>query len=90
MSPQDGFWAIRFYEGEYCAFTTPATPLTKKGKPLSVGVFLDYEAGDVSFYNMTDGFHIFPISQNTFCVVLKHLFRLWSSGHLIICTCEGK
>ena len=44
LPPQNGFWAIRFCEEEYCALIAPATPLTVKGKPLSVGVFLDYEA----------------------------------------------
>ena len=90
MPPQNGFWAIRFCEEEYCALIAPATPLTVKGKPLSVGVFLDYEAGDVSFYDMTDRFHSFTFHQNTFCVVLKPIFRHRSSGHLTICPGEGK
>ncbi|XP_043763688.1 butyrophilin subfamily 1 member A1-like isoform X2 [Cervus elaphus] len=86
MSPQNGFWAIRLYEGEYWCLTSPETSLTLKEKPCSVGVFLDYEAGDVSFYNMTDGSHIFTFSKQTFYGVLRPLFRLWSSdsGPLII------
>ena len=90
MSPQNGFWAIRLYKGEYCTLTAPASPLSVTGKPLSVGVFLYYEAGDVSFYDMTDRFHIFTSHQNTFRVVLKPLFRRWSSSHLTICPGEGK
>ena len=90
MSPQNGFWVIRLYKGEYYALSSPKTLLTVRGKPLSVGVSLDYEARGVSFYDMTDRFHIFTFHQNTFCVVLKPLFRLWSSGHLSICPGEGK
>ena len=90
MSPQNGFWAIRLYEGEYCTLTAPATPLTVTGKPLSVRVYLEYEAGDVSFYDVTDRFHIFTFHQNTFSVLSENLFRCWSSGHLTICPGEGK
>ena len=90
MSPQNGFWAIRLYNGGYWGLTSPETSLTLKEKPLYVGVFLDYEAGDVSFYNMTDGSHIFTFSQNTFYGALRPLFRLWSpnSGPLTIVQVE--
>uniref|UniRef100_A0A8C3X3A1 B30.2/SPRY domain-containing protein n=1 Tax=Catagonus wagneri TaxID=51154 RepID=A0A8C3X3A1_9CETA len=90
MSPQNGFWAIRLYDRDYWALTSPETSLTLRERPLKVGIFLDYEAGDVSFYNMTDGSHIFTFPQNTFYGVLRPLFRLWSSdsGSLTICSVE--
>ncbi|XP_061002234.1 butyrophilin subfamily 1 member A1-like [Dama dama] len=78
MSPQNGFWAIRLYQEDYWALTISETHLTLREKPLSVGIFLDYEAGDVSFYNMTDESHIFTFSKQTFYGVLRPLFRLWS------------
>ncbi|XP_040104973.1 butyrophilin subfamily 1 member A1-like [Oryx dammah] len=78
MSPQNGFWAIRLYQEDYWALTISETLLTLREKPLSVGIFLDYEAGDVSFYNMTDESHIFTFSKQTFYGVLRPLFRLWS------------
>lgn len=92
MSPQNGFWAIRLYDGDYWALTSPETSLPLRERPLKVGIFLNYEAGDVSFYNMTDGSHIFTFPQNTFCGVLRPLFRLWSSdsGSLTICSAEGE
>ncbi|KAM8779831.1 butyrophilin subfamily 1 member A1-like [Rhynchonycteris naso] len=92
MSPQNGFWAIRLYSGEYWAVTSPETLLTLGEKPLKVGIFLDYEDGDVSFYNMTDGSHIFSFPKDTFHGVLRPLFRLWSSdsGSLTICPAEEK
>lgn len=87
MSPHNGFWAIRLYNREYWALTSPEACLTVREIPRSVGIFLDYEAGDVSFYNMTDGSHIFSFPQNTFSGALRPLFRLWSSasGSLTIC-----
>ncbi|KAM9739331.1 butyrophilin subfamily 1 member A1-like isoform 2-T2 [Dama dama] len=90
MSPQNGFWAIRLYDGVYWGLTSPETSLILKEKPCRVGVFLDYEAGDVSFYNMTDESHIFTFSKQKFYGVLRPLFRLWSSdsGPLIIVQME--
>ncbi|XP_066215921.1 butyrophilin subfamily 1 member A1-like [Saccopteryx leptura] len=90
MSPKNGFWAIRLYSGEYWAITSPATPLTVGEKPLKVGIFLDYEDGDVSFFNMTDGSHIFSFPKNTFHGVLRPLFRLWSSESGSLNICSGK
>ncbi|XP_070274941.1 butyrophilin subfamily 1 member A1-like isoform X3 [Myotis yumanensis] len=80
MSPGNGFWAIRLYDGEYWALTSPETALPLKERPLRVGIFLDYEAGEVSFCNMTDGSYIFSFPKKTFNGVLRPLFRLWSSG----------
>ncbi|XP_044780965.1 butyrophilin subfamily 1 member A1-like [Bubalus bubalis] len=90
MSPQNGFWAIRLYQEDYWALTISETHLTLREKPLSVGIFLDYEAGDVSFYNMTDESHIFTFSKQTFYGVLRPLFRLWfpDSGPLTIVQVE--
>ncbi|KAM9738917.1 uncharacterized protein ACBT57_013567 isoform 10-T10 [Dama dama] len=90
MSPQNGFWAIRLYDGEYWGLTSPETSLTLKEKPCRVGVFLDYKDGDVSFYNMVDGSHIFTFSKQTFYGVLRPLFRLQSSdsGSLTIVQVE--
>ncbi|XP_059034744.1 butyrophilin subfamily 1 member A1-like isoform X4 [Mustela lutreola] len=87
LSPQHGFWAIRFYNREYWALTSPETCLTVREIPHCVGIFLDYEDGDVSFYNMTDGSHIFSFTKNTFSGALRPLLRLWSSapGTLTIC-----
>ena len=79
VSPQNGFWAIRLYDGEYWGLTSPETSLTLKEKLCRVGVFLDYRAGDVSFYNMTDGSHIYTFSKQAFYGGLRPLFRLWSS-----------
>jgi hypothetical protein len=79
MSPQYGFWTIRRYGEEFWAITSPETQLILREYPHRVGIFLDYEAGDVSFYNMIDGSHIFTFPQTTFQGVLRPLFRLWSS-----------
>nr|XP_023397169.1 butyrophilin subfamily 1 member A1-like [Loxodonta africana] len=87
LKPQDGFWAIRLYNNEYWALTSPETQLTPKKHPARVCIFLEYEDRRISFYNMTDKFHIHTFNQCLFYGSLRPFFRLWSadSGHLTIC-----
>lgn len=78
ISPQKGFWAIRLYNGKYWAVTSPETILNITEKPLWVGVFLDFEAGYIAFYNMTNNSHIFTFPSQNFSGGLRPFFRLWS------------
>ncbi|XP_014804731.1 PREDICTED: E3 ubiquitin-protein ligase TRIM39-like [Calidris pugnax] len=72
--PETGYWRVRLWNGDkYAATTTPFTPLTLRVKPKRVGVFLDYEAGKVAFYNVTDRSHIYTFSD-TFTEKIWPLF----------------
>ncbi|XP_030366691.1 E3 ubiquitin-protein ligase TRIM39-like [Strigops habroptila] len=72
--PEAGYWRVRLWNGDkYAATTTPFTPLTLRVKPKRVGVFLDYEAGKVAFYNVTDRSHIFTFTA-TFTEKIWPLF----------------
>ncbi|XP_048347976.1 E3 ubiquitin-protein ligase TRIM39-like [Sphaerodactylus townsendi] len=63
--PETGYWRVRLFNGDkYAATTTPFTPLNITVKPKRVGVFLDYEAGKLSFYNVTDRSHIYTFTEN--------------------------
>ncbi|XP_066551314.1 E3 ubiquitin-protein ligase TRIM50-like [Amia ocellicauda] len=51
-SPESGVWLIGLKEGRlYEAFATPRVPLPLCAQPAKIGVFLDYEKGEISFYN---------------------------------------
>ncbi|XP_063150038.1 E3 ubiquitin-protein ligase TRIM39-like [Candoia aspera] len=63
-SPAIGFWTVWLRNGdEYAALTSPLTELALRSRPKQIGIFLDYEAGEVSFYNGNTGSHIFTFSD---------------------------
>ena len=52
-SPKNGYWFVCLRnETEYTALDSPRVPLSLKRAPLKVGVFVDYEEGWVSFYDV--------------------------------------
>ncbi|XP_036033206.1 erythroid membrane-associated protein isoform X2 [Onychomys torridus] len=91
-SPANGHWLVRqSCRNEYEALTSPLTYFRLKEPPKCVGVFLDYEAGMISFYNVTDKSHIFTFTHS-FSSPLRPFFEpcLHDEGRntapLIICT----
>ncbi|XP_059112062.1 erythroid membrane-associated protein isoform X1 [Peromyscus eremicus] len=91
-SPANGHWLVRqSRRNEYEALTSPQTYFRLKESPKCVGVFLDYEAGVISFYNVTDKSHIFTFTHS-FSSPLRPFFEpcLHDEGRntapLIICT----
>ncbi|XP_033982048.1 E3 ubiquitin-protein ligase TRIM21-like [Trematomus bernacchii] len=53
LTPQNGYWTIWLRNGnEYQAFARPSVRLSLKSQPGKVGVFVDYEEGLVSFYDV--------------------------------------
>ncbi|KAM6449436.1 zinc-binding protein A33-like [Liasis olivaceus] len=59
VKPSNGFWAIWLRNGnEYKALDSPSRQLFLKTKPQKVGVYLDYEGGQVSFYDADTMTHI--------------------------------
>ncbi|KAF5891165.1 E3 ubiquitin-protein ligase TRIM39-like, partial [Clarias magur] len=60
--PQDGFWTVELWENQYCANADPVVPLTLREKVEKVGVFVDYEEGLVSFYDVESRSHIYSFT----------------------------
>ncbi|XP_038590562.1 E3 ubiquitin-protein ligase TRIM21-like isoform X3 [Micropterus salmoides] len=53
VRPQDGYWTIWLRNGnDYKALTDPSVRLSLKSRPQKVGVFVNYEEGLVSFYDV--------------------------------------
>ncbi|KAJ4944535.1 hypothetical protein JOQ06_013078 [Pogonophryne albipinna] len=53
LSPEEGYWSIWLRDGnEYRASDDPPVLLSLKSQPQKVGVFVDYEEGLVSFYDV--------------------------------------
>uniref|UniRef100_K7F4R6 E3 ubiquitin-protein ligase TRIM39-like n=1 Tax=Pelodiscus sinensis TaxID=13735 RepID=K7F4R6_PELSI len=72
-TPGNGYWVVWLMGEEYKACTSPLTLLPVSARPSRVGIFLDYEAGEVSFYNVTDRSHLFTFTD-TFSGMLRPFF----------------
>ncbi|XP_051949090.1 E3 ubiquitin-protein ligase TRIM21-like isoform X2 [Xyrauchen texanus] len=67
LTPAKGYWTVWLRnENEYKAGAGPAVCLTLKVKPQKVGVFVDYEEGLVSFYDVESSSHIYSFTAQSF------------------------
>uniref|UniRef100_A0A8C3H7B2 B30.2/SPRY domain-containing protein n=1 Tax=Chrysemys picta bellii TaxID=8478 RepID=A0A8C3H7B2_CHRPI len=73
-TPGNGYWVMWLRDGKYKASTSPCTLLSVSIRPKQVGIFLDCEAGEVSFYNVTDRSHLFTFTD-TFSGTLRPYFH---------------
>ncbi len=91
LSPSDGYWAVGLENGdEYKACAGPRVSLSLRVKPQRVGVFVDYEEGLVSFYDVESRSHIYSFTSQVFSGKLYPYFSPYlnaggkNSGPLII------
>ncbi|XP_058891669.1 butyrophilin subfamily 1 member A1-like [Acipenser ruthenus] len=68
MTPQRGYWTVEWWRSGdgFIALTEPPTPLSLSLKPQKLGVYLDYEEGQLSFYNVETRSHIYTFTDMEF------------------------
>ncbi|XP_056317156.1 E3 ubiquitin-protein ligase TRIM39 [Danio aesculapii] len=65
VSPSNGYWFLSLRDKNNYAFRTePPTVLHLSTKPQKMGLFVDYEKGQVSFYNVDAKMHIHTFMDN--------------------------
>ncbi|XP_077074128.1 E3 ubiquitin-protein ligase TRIM39-like [Siphateles boraxobius] len=81
LSPENGVSTVILRnENEYLACDNPPVSLYLRVKPEKVGVFVDYEKGLVSFYDVESRSHIYSFSGQTFTEKLYPVFNPCPNG----------
>ncbi|KAM3590766.1 uncharacterized protein V6R79_016261 [Siganus canaliculatus] len=73
MTPKEGYWVLWRSTHQFFACTNPETPLPIGLVPRRMGIYLDYDEGQISFYNAETKSHIFTFT-GTFRKKLYPLF----------------
>ncbi|XP_060771746.1 E3 ubiquitin-protein ligase TRIM39-like [Neoarius graeffei] len=91
--PENGYWCVwKRSDDKYLAYDSPRVSLSLKRAPQKVGVFVEYEEGLISFYDVDAKSHIYSFTDQNFT---EKLFPLFSpcNDHgcrnvvpLVICT----
>jgi hypothetical protein len=77
-SPQNGFWTMELHDNKYLSGPHLASDSPSLSSlPSQVGIFLNYEAGGVSFYNVAVGSHIYTFPPASLFGPLRPYFCLF-------------
>uniref|UniRef100_A0A3B4YG99 B30.2/SPRY domain-containing protein n=1 Tax=Seriola lalandi dorsalis TaxID=1841481 RepID=A0A3B4YG99_SERLL len=78
LSPENGFWTMDLSDGdEYKAIDDLVAHLSLKSNPERVGVFVDYDEGLVSFYDVEAADHLYTFTDCSFTEKLYPFFKLF-------------
>lgn len=64
LSPEGGYWCLWLKNGEVKALAALRLALPLAAPPSKVGVFLDYEGGQISFYDVKARLHLYSFSDS--------------------------
>ncbi|XP_072891047.1 nuclear factor 7, brain-like [Hemitrygon akajei] len=76
-SPENGFWIIERINDKMRVYTSPGFRHPAGPIPRRVGVYLSYESGIISFYNVETKSHLHTFSGNEFTEKLYPLLETW-------------
>nr|XP_046235982.1 nuclear factor 7, brain [Scatophagus argus] len=62
MTPKQGYWVLWRSTNRFYACTKPETPLPVGLVPRCIGIYLDYEEGQISFYDAQTKSHIYTFT----------------------------
>ncbi|XP_064872966.1 butyrophilin subfamily 1 member A1-like [Oncorhynchus nerka] len=85
--PNNGYWTLELKDGEYTANADSPVTFTPRERPQKVGVFVDYEKRQVSFYNLEAGSHIYSFTGCTFTEKLYPFFNPGGSDSISLVVC---
>ncbi|TFJ98112.1 coiled-coil domain-containing protein 136 [Platysternon megacephalum] len=75
LSPKEGFWALGVSRKDYWAKTDPWTRVLVQKKPKKIGVYLSYQDGQVTFFNVTDMSVLFTFNDCSFSGAVYPFFK---------------
>ncbi|XP_037687434.1 putative tripartite motif-containing protein 75 [Choloepus didactylus] len=73
LAGQDRRWTIRLWDGDYVAEGSAPVTLQLTEKPRRIGIYLDYELGEISFYSLNERSHLHTFTDK-FSEILKPYF----------------
>ncbi|KAM5129861.1 zinc-binding protein A33-like [Mantella aurantiaca] len=80
LSPKEGIWAMRLGQDQYQALTSPySTHVPIRDRARKMGIYLDYENGQLSFFNVDTKKHIFTFND-VFTEKIYPFFNVWYEG----------
>uniref|UniRef100_A0A8C3X1X4 Butyrophilin subfamily 1 member A1 n=1 Tax=Catagonus wagneri TaxID=51154 RepID=A0A8C3X1X4_9CETA len=79
-SPEKKFWVMIYDQGKVSVPASKKESLPLRQLPRRIGVFLDWDAREVSFYNMIDGSHIYSCTGIPTGETLCPYFSLRGAG----------
>ncbi|XP_064872968.1 butyrophilin subfamily 2 member A1-like [Oncorhynchus nerka] len=85
--PNNGYWTVELKDGEYTAHADSPVTFTPREGPQKVGVFVDYEKRQVSFYNVEDRCHIYSFTDCSFTEKLYPFFNPGDSDSISLVVC---
>ncbi|KFO07023.1 Zinc-binding protein A33, partial [Balearica regulorum gibbericeps] len=66
VNPKVGIWAVGQCGSQYQALTSPTIPISLLTAPKVIGIYLDYEAGRVAFFDSNNEAPIFTYPPTSF------------------------